>query len=726
MLQSFKNPSFIVLLVLLASPIAAAEGPPPIHHDLKITLSPETNSLEARAMIRMGSGVESPVRFYLHRDLTPQTSGGGSALKEIPSGRKQIPADFLTRYELSFPAGTDTITLVYKGKINHPLDDGSGVPVSGVHGTPGLIGPEGVFLAGISGWYPSLEIPGDPLLTFSAEVTLPKGWASVSQGMRTLHRENESGVIDRWESPEAQEEIYMIAAPFMVYERKTEHGTALAFLRTPDPDLAERYLEATEGYLDLYSRMLGPYPYKKFALVENFWETGFGMPSFTLLGSRVIRLPFILHSSYPHEILHNWWGNGVYMDPKSGNWSEGLTSYLADHFFQEKRGGGAEYRRAALQKYTDYVSSDKDFALTEFRGRNNPATEAVGYGKTLMFFHMLRRQLGDERFLEGLQSFYKAFLFKQASFADLRKAFEDTGDGSLETEFQQWTEGPGAPRLRLKTAGVEADEDGFRVRGVLEQKQKGAPYTIQVPAVVTLEGEKTAFRTFIPMNQKTAEFEIPTKLKPLRLDIDPEFDLFRRLHPTEVPPALTQMIGAAETLFILPSAEDPENIRAYEKLGLALGRRLEGRYSVVSDAQVPSLPTDRTIWILGWKNRFAPIKAPTFLSREFSVTEIELKLGEKLFEKDTHSIVTTVRHPGDPGSTMGWIASEDPAAVSALARKIPHYGRFGLLLFEGSEAKNVVREKWPVLQSALSISLTEDPIPPRGRIPSPPPLGKLF
>ena len=31
----------------------------------------------------------------------------------------------------------------------------------------------------------------------------------------------------------------------------------------------------------MYNKLLGPYPYTKFALVENFWETGYGMPSFT-------------------------------------------------------------------------------------------------------------------------------------------------------------------------------------------------------------------------------------------------------------------------------------------------------------------------------------------------------------------------------------------------------------------------------------------------------------
>jgi aminopeptidase N len=115
----------------------------------------------------------------------------------------------------------------------------------------------------------------------------------------------------------------------------------MVLLREPDATLARPYLDATADYIRFYSQLIGPYPYAKFALVENFWETGYGMPSFTLLGSKVIRLPLILHSSYPHEILHNWWGNGVYVDTAGGNWSEGLTSYLADHLIREQQGRGA-------------------------------------------------------------------------------------------------------------------------------------------------------------------------------------------------------------------------------------------------------------------------------------------------------------------------------------------------------------------------------------------------
>ena len=122
-----------------------------------------------------------------------------------------------------------------------------------------------------------------------------------------------------WSCAHPMPEVYLVAARFTEYSRPAGAVTAYAFLRKPDRNLAARYLEATAQYLEMYRGLFGPYPYKQFALVENFWETGYGMPSFTLLGEKIIRFPFILHSSYPHEILHNWWGNSVFVAYEGGN-----------------------------------------------------------------------------------------------------------------------------------------------------------------------------------------------------------------------------------------------------------------------------------------------------------------------------------------------------------------------------------------------------------------------
>jgi len=286
----------------------------------------------------------------------------------------------------------------------------------------GTIAADGVFLTGYTGWYPTS--PG-ALNRMRLTVTLPPGWLAVSQGAGPELVDGDATRI-RWTEEQPQDELYLSAARFKLYRQQTPHGEAQAYLRLPDEDLAARYLDATAAYLARYSALIGAYPYAKFALVENFWETGYGMPSFTLLGSRVMRLPFILHSSYPHEILHNWWGNGVYVDYAGGNWSEGLTAYLSDHLNKALAGAGADYRRDQLKAYADYVQSDEDFPLTAFRGRHGSASQAIGYGKTLMTMHMLRVMLGEDTFKSGLKAFYRQNRFRTIG-RHAAKAFAQQG-----------------------------------------------------------------------------------------------------------------------------------------------------------------------------------------------------------------------------------------------------------------------------------------------------------
>ena len=110
------------------------------------------------------------------------------------------------------------------------------------------------------------------------------------------------------------------------------------------------YLQSSREYLELYQELFGPYPYEKFAIVENFYPTGYGFPGWTLLGSSVIRLPFIRTTSLPHEIAHTWWGNAVEIDYSSGNWGEGLATYVADYYLKELHAPAEalEYRRRQL------------------------------------------------------------------------------------------------------------------------------------------------------------------------------------------------------------------------------------------------------------------------------------------------------------------------------------------------------------------------------------------
>ncbi len=308
-----------------------------INHDLKVTLHPNSHRLEIIDIITLPAALTStePIHFVLHQGLKPEVldkdtilrksfgAEAGEFFRNNPSLQRNI---MLELFAIKLPQGTSQFTLKYQGEIFHPIEEYGEEYARSFSVSPGIVSPEGVFLSASSFWYPYFA---DELVTFRMDVELPAGWSSVSQGARTEHSTGTASSHDVWLEEKPQEEIYLISSEFTEYGQAAGAVNAMAFLRQPDEQLAQKYLDTTAQYLEMYRKLLGPYPYSKFALVENFWETGYGMPSFTLLGPRVIRFPFILHSSYPHEILHNWWGNGVFTDYEKGNWAEGLTTYLA-------------------------------------------------------------------------------------------------------------------------------------------------------------------------------------------------------------------------------------------------------------------------------------------------------------------------------------------------------------------------------------------------------------
>jgi hypothetical protein len=567
-----------------------------------------------------------------------------------------------------------------------------------------LITSDGVFLSQATYWYPVFD---DMLLTFTLEVQLPAPWEAVSQGDRTRHEQRDGWTLARWETPQPQEEIYVVGGPFTTYSQQAGTIQTMAFLRTPDAALAQTYLDTTAQYLSMYNALLGPYAYTKFALVENFWQSGYGMPSFTLLGSQIIRFPFILHSSYPHEILHNWWGNGVFVDSQGGNWSEGLTAYLADHLIQEQRGTAVTYRRTTLQKYTDYVATEKDFPLTAFRARHDPVTEAVGYGKTMMLLHMLRRQLGDEVFTRALQAFYRTYRFRRASFTELLQTFADTAGIVLQPMYDPWITRIGAPELRLSTAQVQAEGATYRLTVVVEQVQPGPAYPVRVPLAVTLEGQEQAYQTVVDMPKKRLDLSFSLSARPLRLDVDPQFDVFRRLHHDEIPPALTQMFGAQKVVLLLP-ATAPESIRqGYLELVRAWYPDASTAVEVRQDDDITTWPSDRAVWLCGWENRWRPQLTTALADYKVTVQDDSVRLPEATLTRAEHTVVLTARNPQNPQQTLGWIASDHPAAMPGLGRKLPHYGKYSYLGFSGDEPANVAKGQWPVVHSPMSVLLPQ-------------------
>ncbi len=689
------------LLSLLICHTAAAA--PPVHHELHVTLTPDSGYLEATDQITLQEDMDD-VSFVLHAGLDLHLITPGTRVVQVKKIDSLIP---LKQYQITLPSGQTRLEIKYSGTIQQSLKYSSHDYSGGQESTAGIISAQGVFLSLSSFWFPVFD---NRTVTFVLHTTLPEGWTSISQG--------QSIGENVWQQPDPQDDIYLIAGKYHIYRRTNDIAEAQVYLLQPDQVLAERYLKATEDYLKLFSKLLGPYPYPKFALVENIWESGYGMPSFTLLGSKVIRLPFILNSSYPHEILHNWWGNGVFVDYSKGNWSEGISTYLADHLIKEQEDQGSLYRRDALQSYTNYVTENEEYALKDFRGHHGQVSQAIGYGKGMMFMHMLRMYLGDETFLKGLRLFYKDNLFKTASYAELQQAMQQVARKSLAQEFQQWTGRTGAPALELTDIITKEHYWGYQLSFTLRQTQKEEPFRLMVPVYIHTKDEPEAIQKTVAVFNRETRTTITLKERPLSISVDPLFDLFRHLDPSEIPSSLGQLFGAEKTLIILPSQANAAFRTAYEQAANSWKLHSQN-IRILWDDEVKEIPPDQAAWLFGKENLLvgkflldADQQPMSLQDQTLQIDNREIALAENSFVLTNHKT-----------TTIGWLHSHSIAALPGLMRKIPHYGKYSYLAFTGDNPDNILKGLWPLNRSSLNIRLVGDT--PGQNIPEHRPLSDL-
>lgn len=595
------------------------------------------------------------------------------------------------------------VVLTYSGVVYDSLRAPKSAYARGFETTSGLIDPRGAYLSYGTFWIPTR--PGERF-TFRCDLETPGDWHGVSQGSLVRKETTAEKRVNSWDCAEPMEEVYLIAGPYTLRQEERAGVAVMTFTyANTDEALCKRYIEGTERYLRLYGEMIGPYPFPKFALVENFWQTGFGMPSFTLLGDAVIRLPFILDTSYGHEILHNWWGNGVFVDYESGNWCEGLTTYGADYLYKERQSEAEarDYRRTTLQGYFDYVSGNEDTPLRRFREREDFATQAIGYGKSMMVLHQVRRTMGDDRFARALQSFYRDHRFRRASWDDLFDAFSREAGRSLDSWKTQWLDRTGAPAIVLKeTSASGTAESGYRLDVRIAQTQP-EPYDLEVPVRIgwnDIEGDSTQVVALVSP-EAVCRFDVMRL--PDWVAVDPDFDLLRRIDPAEIPPALSRTLGADTAVAVIASGFTDEERAAYRKLAeeWAGGTKM----AILAEEDLGGTPpVGVATWFLGLgpmaRSRLATLREQGVLAPAGG--DGVWRIGGADYPRTHGAVLAGGTLPG----CWTVVAGSDPQQIGSIGRKIPHYGKYGYLVFDG--ATNVAKGSWDVLASPLRAELKGD------------------
>ena len=467
-----------------------------------------------------------------------------------------------------------------------------------------MIGKNYIYL--MDNWYPEI----DSLATYKLNVKLPKDFIPVSEGDITLEKNGKYS----FDTVYPVEEIHLIASPnYVVSAKRFGNIQIKTYFFKEDKNLSKTYLENTAKYISLYSNLVGKFPYKTFSIVENKFPTGYSMPTFTLIGKQILRYSFIIKTSLPHEILHQWFGCSVYVDFDKGNWSEGLTTYLSDHYLSKNP---TLYRKKLLLKYIAFVNEKNDYPLKNFKFKRNVIDEAIGYGKSAMVFHMLRKKVGDKIFFKALNRFYEENKFKRASWKDIETSFEEVSKQNLNYFFNQWINKKGIPEIKISQIKSFINKDGLFQVDLKINKTKGL--SVDIPVSIGSYYKSYHFTA----KKENSSFVV--KDIPLYLKIDEKYDLFRKLSEEEIVPAIYFLLGEEKPVIFVE--KEKENLykpllKMFKKAKVIYAKEFKYKYligntCVICGKDNPVIEkiferkeSSKGFFVKGYKNPFSEKKA---------------------------------------------------------------------------------------------------------------------
>jgi len=384
-------------------------------------------------------------------------------------------------------------------------------------------------------WIPSLDHPSaKATVTFS--ITAPPRAMVVANG-KLMGVENTPSNTLRWTYNEAvpipPHCMIIAAGTFLRFEPPQETTPLSYYVPTTDKNLAMQGFTSANATLKFFSQTVAPYPYEKLALIVGATRFG-GMENSsaivftsTLLDARTsealsptFKIRTGLVNVIAHEIAHQWFGDSVTQATWSDLWlSEGFADYFAWLFIQAHDGEPAFKQNLAdaAATYFDYERRTKTPIFDTETQDLFKLLNANNYQKGAWVLHMLRAELGDEKFFRGIRSYYLDHQNSTATTEDLRFALEKAAKRNLKDFFASWIYGAGHPHYQLSWKWNESTR---KVSLVLKQLQSENAFPNAVP-VELVTGKEKRWVVLKPTSKETSD-EVSLDEAPATINLDPE------------------------------------------------------------------------------------------------------------------------------------------------------------------------------------------------------------
>jgi len=702
-----------------------------LRHDLFVQIDPDRHALVASDRLTIDVGQGHAVRLSLaptlHLERVMRSISSASmedAGREVPFviDHSETPGSpqHITLPSASVSKGTVTLTAYYRGEINDPPKEPRHLRFVTPSETAGHIGPEGLYLSSETQWY--LDIP-DSLSEYRLRVALPAGWTAVTQGkMRSSGPcppalcAKGDWILTEWEPIKPTEALTLVANRFVATTRDwlSPEGQQVqlgAYLLPDNAQLADEYLDATARYLETYIALLGPYPFDAFAVVENFFASGLGMPSFTLLGSGVIKRHYVQPYALGHEIVHSWIGNSVFNRMDQGNWVEGLTTYLANYYWHEWSGDheqARDQRRLMLRGYNLHVPPERDYPLRQFTQKHDERDNAIGYQKSAMVFHLLRQEIGDEPFWRSLKQLVVRYRGRRAGWQDLERVFSEASGADLRWFFAQWVERSGAPKVSVKEVAARPLPEG---KFQLEARVVQADGIFRLPLPLRVRMSDGS-EEMVVSRLEDAETVVTSLLprRPLSIEIDPAANVMRRIARADLPPVLNHYVTDEHRAVVTAFADTAKAVHPFHDVVKRIEAQesqkpLSERTAIIPLVHDLLLPPEGSVLVLAtpaFRAALQPV-LESHCGRQVHLREGGVTIEGRPYDGPGIAALVSCHRRDHPGSVVTWLYAVSPSAGTTVARLLFFYGWSSVVVFQDS--KVIARNEWKAPEASMEVSI---------------------
>jgi aminopeptidase N len=401
-------------------------------------------------------------------------------------------------------------------------------------------------------WFPCHDAP-DMRMTTELVVTAPAGWTVLSNGA-LLGRAPAGADAERWhwrqDTAHPSYLVTLVAGTFAELDATRDPALPVRFYVDPGREAEGwRSLGRTAGMIEHFSALTGvPYPWPRYdqVTVHDFTFGGMENTSISTLTERCLlderaALDATADDLVAHELAHQWFGDLVTCQDWSHAWlNEGFATFF-EHLDVERKDGRDAYL------YNLKLHADAYFGEDDARYRRPVVCATWGapidlfdrhlYEKGGWVLHMLRSELGDAVFWEGVREYLTRHRGRSVETRDLERAMEDASGRALGEFFQQWIHRAGHPELEFD-ARFEAGAGLLYV--VLRQTQAVDAVTPRfrlavAVSVVLADGAEQAHT--LTLDDRSRTFALPCAAAPRWVALDPEGALLAKV-TTKLPAAM--------------------------------------------------------------------------------------------------------------------------------------------------------------------------------------------